>query len=73
LIRGVAPELLSLFLVLTQEKEQKKVKAPGTPAKLAWYTIIFITYPANFPASVEAAGQIIRVPQKYSTCPYLRI
>ncbi|ETK06607.1 hypothetical protein T230_11680 [Tannerella sp. oral taxon BU063 isolate Cell 1/3] len=28
----------SPFLVLTQEKEQKKVKAPGAPAKLAGYT-----------------------------------
>ncbi|ETK00582.1 hypothetical protein N425_14210 [Tannerella sp. oral taxon BU063 isolate Cell 2] len=41
---------------MTQEKEQKKVKASGTPAKLAWYTIISIMYPANFPASAEAAG-----------------
>ena len=38
------------FLPLMEEKEQKKIKASGTPAKLAWY-------PANFPASVGAAGQ----------------
>ncbi len=47
------------------------------PAKLSGYLIdevdIFVMYQANFPASVEAAGQFIRVPQKYSTCPYLRI
>ena len=56
---------------------QKKIKASGTPANLSGYLIdevdIFIMYQANFPASVEAAGQFIRVPQKYSTYPYLRI
>ena len=43
---------------MTQEKKQKKVKAPGTPAKLAGYR-------ENFLASVEAvrdAGQVGRVP-----------
>ena len=41
------------------------------PTNLSGYLIdevdIFVMYQANFPASVEAAGQIIRVPQKYST------
>ena len=48
-----------------QEKKQKKVKASGTPAKLVWYTIISITYPANFPASVEAASQVGLVPARF--------
>ena len=47
------------------------------PTKLSGYLIdevdIFVMYPANFPASVEAAGQFIRVLQKYSTYPYLII
>ena len=30
-----------------EEKKQKKIKASGTPAKLAWYL-------ENFPASAEA-------------------
>jgi len=57
-----------------KKRRQKKIKASGTPAKLSGYLIdevdIFVMYQANFPASVEAAGQFIRVPQKYSTCPY---
>ena len=38
------------------------------PAKLSGYLIdevdIFVMYQANFPASVEAAGQIIRIPDR---------
>ncbi|PNE29209.1 hypothetical protein BHU09_02770 [Tannerella sp. oral taxon 808] len=48
---------VSSFLVLTQEKKQKKVKASGTPAKFAGYR-------ENFLASVEGptgAGEYGRV------------
>ena len=34
------------FLPLMEEKEQKKIKASGTPAKLAGYMIGMIVYPA---------------------------
>ena len=33
------------FLPLMEEKEQKKIKASGTPAKLAGYMIEMIVYP----------------------------
>ena len=42
------------FLLLIEEKKQKKIKASGTPAKLAWYQ-------AKFPApegAVRDAGQV---------------
>ena len=45
------------FLPLMEEKEQKKIKASGTPAKLAGY-------PARFPApegAVRDASQVCRV------------
>ena len=47
------------FLPLMEEKEQKKIKASGTPAKLAGYQ-------ARFPApegAVRGAGQVCRVPK----------
>ena len=48
------------FLPLMEEKEQKKIKASGTPAKLAGYQ-------AKFPApkgAVRNASQVCRVPGK---------
>ena len=48
------------FLPLMEEKEQKKIKASGTPAKLGGYQ-------ARFPAPegvVRDAGQVSRVPGK---------
>ena len=48
------------FLPLMEEKEQKKIKASGTPAKLAGYQ-------ARFPApegAVRGAGRVNRVPGK---------
>ena len=44
----------SSFLLLIEEKKQKKIKASGTPAKLAWYQ-------AKFPApegAVRDASQV---------------
>ena len=32
----------SSFLLLIEEKKQKKIKASGTPAKLAWYQAKFL-------------------------------
>ena len=43
------------FLPLMEEKEQKKIKASGTPAKFAGYR-------TTVSASVEAACQVCRVP-----------
>ena len=48
------------FLPLMEEKEQKKIKASGTPANLAWYQ-------AKFPApegAVRDASRVSRVPGK---------
>ena len=36
---GVDAGLISSFLPLMEEKKQKKIKASGTPAKLAGYII----------------------------------
>ena len=47
------------FLPLMEEKEQKKIKASGTPAK-------FARYQAKFPApegAVRGAGQVCRIPK----------
>ena len=38
---GVDAELISSFLPLMEEKKQKKIKASGTPAKLAGYIIYY--------------------------------
>ena len=65
-VRGGALLLpYSSFLALMQEKNQKKIKVPGAPAKLAGYMIgvvqICVMYQANFPASAEAAGRVFIV------------
>ena len=38
---GVDAGLISSFLPLMEEKKQKKIKASGTPAKLAGYIIYY--------------------------------
>ena len=48
------------FLPLMEEKEQKKIKASGTPAKLAGYQAEFLA-PEG---AVRDAGQVSGVPGK---------
>ena len=55
------------FLLLIEEKKQKKIKASGTPAKFSWYfktsgTLVkLVWYQTKFPApegAVRNAGQV---------------
>ena len=51
------------FLPLMEEKEQKKIKASGTPAKFAGYMIEMIVYPAfifHFSFSTSSTSPLAR-------------
>ena len=57
----------SSFLLLIEEKKQKKIKASGTPAKFSWYfktsgTLVKLAwYQAKFPAPEGAVRDACQV------------